>query len=99
MTTIYKYPIRPDMESIEITMPQGAKTLSFGFDGNGVPCVWVLVTVNEGLPPINKKYYCVGTGWPLNQIVGEDEVVVFVGTIVDDVTGLVWHLFEGGSYD
>ena len=40
---IYKYQIEPSPTQIDIEMPEGAKILSCGLDGFGIPCIWALV--------------------------------------------------------
>ena len=43
MLTVYKYPINPSDEKIELKIPGGGNILSAGLDPVNKLCVWALV--------------------------------------------------------
>ena len=90
MTTVYKYTVFPSQEAVEVEMPEDAMILSFGVDGLNRPCIWALVNTEN---PIEKReFFCVGTGWNLDEIFA-GEPVVYAGSVTDAM-GMVWHLFD-----
>ncbi len=91
MTTIYKYPIQPNIEKIELSIPGGGPVLSAGLDPRGVPCIWSIVNTDE--PDKVVTFYCVGTGWSLDWIMEEQNNLKFVDTIKQGI--YVWHIFVG----
>ena len=93
MTTIYKYPIEPNIEKIELNIPGGGPILSAGLDPMGVPCIWSIVNTDE--PDEVVTFYCVGTGWPLDWIMEEQNNLKFVDTIKQGI--YVWHIFTVGE--
>lgn len=94
---IYKYPIiGADVSPhVKIEMPRFSKVLSAGFDPNDRLCIWA--TVNERLEEakdmVYKNIYCVGTGWPLHEIIDKDSPCYFIDTIKRGP--YMWHIFEG----
>ena len=84
---IYKYQIEPSPTQINIEMPEGAKILSCGLDGFGVPCIWALVNPENEM--VKKPVYCVGTGWNMSAL----DNCKFIGSMTD-CGGFVWHVFE-----
>ena len=92
MITIYKYPLRPSEEAIELKIPRGggAGVLSAGLDPLGQVCVWAIV--DDEAPLETVRIYCVGTGWPLEWILNND-TVEFIGTVKQH--NLMWHIFQG----
>lgn len=91
MQTIYKYLIDPSPCVQEIEMYYGAKVLSVGVDGNDNLAMWV--EVNTDFSKETHKFFCVGTGWNLDDIFDHFKSIKFHGTIVED-NGLVWHIYE-----
>ena len=90
MTTVYKYTVFSSQEAVEVEMPEDAMILSFGVDGLNRPCIWALVNTEN---PIEKReFFCVGTGWNLDEIFA-GEPVVYAGSVTDAM-GMVWHLFD-----
>lgn len=90
MITIYKYPIQPTTEEIELSIPGGGPVLSAGLGPNGQPCVWSIVDLEQEDKPV--KIYCVGTGWPIDWIMAKSAAIEFVGTIKDGI--YMWHVFK-----
>ena len=92
MLTVWKYPINPSREAIELKIPGGGPILSAALDPRGIPSVWAMVNDKEKEEII--KVYCIGTGWPLDEVV-KDSIVNFVGTINDGI--YIWHVFTEGA--
>lgn len=93
MLTVWKYPINPSDEAIELKIPGGRPILSAALDPSGQPCVWAMV--NEGEKEESVFIYCIGTGWPLDRIVRDEaEGVNFIGTVKDGI--YIWHIFTEG---
>ena len=93
MWTIFKYPLEITDEQL-IPLPMDARVLSVGLSG-GRPCLWALV--DSALPPAPWRIHIYGTGQPVDHAQHE-----FIGTVVDDRRGLVWHVFvvpEGQGQD
>ncbi|MBA7689651.1 hypothetical protein ES703_98159 [subsurface metagenome] len=88
MKTIYKYPIPAETNQFAITMPRGARVLSFQIQ-HGVPCIWALVDTEE--PVEAKNFYLVGTGHPF---IFNLDYVRFIGTAQLMNGDLLLHLFE-----
>ena len=88
MKTIYKYPIY--LGSNDIDLPKNSIILHFGIDGTGQACIWTYVDTEEEKKSRHLK--CVGTGWDLDEILGNSNYV-YIGTTVMS-NGLVWHLLE-----
>ena len=90
---IYKYPIIGAGISphIKIEMPRFSKILSAGVDPNDRLCVWA--TINEKEDMIYKNIYCIGTGWPLHEIIDKDSPYYFIDTVKNGP--YMWHIFEG----
>lgn len=59
------------------------KWLDVKVQGESV-CVWAIVDFDQ--PEEDYYLYALGTGWPVETIVGD-----FVGTVIDDA--YVWHVF------
>lgn len=93
MLTVYKYPINPSTEKIELKIPGGGNVLSAGLDPSGQICVWALAQPDEEECITN--IYCVGTGWPLDWILEEEDALNFVGSVKDGP--YMWHVFVGGE--
>lgn len=89
MTTIWKYGIYPIDNVQTYDMPAGAEIASFGKDANGDLCFWAIV--NTDAPMIEKRMWCVGTGWPLDDI-GMAQEVAYIGMVVNGP--YIWHLIE-----
>ncbi len=88
MLTIYKYSVSPSVEVQEIESYEGAIPLSCGIDPNGKLCIWVMVETEA--PAASLKVYCVGTGWPLNEVLEDNANVDYLGVIVH--APYVWHV-------
>lgn len=88
MKTIYKYPIKVGSNNIEL--PKNSKILYFGTDGSGFPSIWVLVDIEEEQE--SRHLECVGTGWYLDEILGNSNYIYIGSTVI--FNGLVWHLLE-----
>ena len=93
MLTVYKYPINPSDEKIELKIPGGGNILSAGLDPVNRLCVWALVNPDEEERATN--IYCVGTGWPIDWIMEEEDALNFVGSVKDGP--YMWHVFVGGE--
>lgn len=85
--TIYKYTF-PFTDEVIITMPRGAKVLSFG-NQNEKPALWALVDPTEEM--VNHLFRFAGTGHP---IAYPPEALSFVGTAHFAGGAIVFHLFE-----
>ena len=87
MITIWKYKILPLDGPQRYDMPRGAHVISTALDPQRDICFWALVDTNAPLE--ERTMWCVGTGWPLEDIgMYEGE---FIGTVVKEP--YVWHLF------
>ena len=91
MITIYKYPIQPSAEEIELSIPGGGPVISAGVDPMGDICVWAVANTDEKTVPVN--IYCVGTGWSLDWIMEKEDEIDLVETVKDGV--YMWHVFRG----
>lgn len=89
MKTIYKYPIQPSVEEIELSIPGGGPVISADLDPSGCPCVWAIADTDEKDEVV--KIYCVGTGWPLDWAMKENKALQFIDTIRQGV--YMWHVF------
>lgn len=90
MITIYKYSVKPNINKPNIIqMPQGASVISCGIDGFGERSVWALVDTNKSTE--ERKIWCVGTGWNLEDIFN-NVYLNYLGTIKDN--NYIWHIFE-----
>ena len=85
MTTIYKYSYSEGCGEFTLMMPAEAVILSTHLDANDNLCFWALV--DTSLPLVGRTFYCVGTGWDLEEIDGK-----FIGTVKKGP--FIWHLFE-----
>lgn len=91
MLTVYKYPISPSHEVIELDIPGGGPVLAAGLDPMGVMCVWAMANTEE--PDEKVRLLCIGTGWPLNAIQSEDaQGLKFIAAVKDGP--YMWHVFE-----
>lgn len=59
----------------------------------GTPSLQLWAEVDQTLPTRDWDIFIVGTGHPMPQ-----GAVDWLGTIVDDTTGLVWHVYTGLFY-
>lgn len=94
MITVYKYPIQPSAEEIELSIPGGGPVLSAGIDPMGRLCVWAIANTDEEDVPVN--IYCVGTGWPLDWVMEREDAIELVGSVKDGP--YMWHVFWGKNY-
>lgn len=93
MVTIYKYPIQPQEDKPNlIEMPEDATVLAAATDGMGELCIWALVDTTKA--KVQKKIWCVGTGWDLAAVFNRDCCVEvnFIGTVREDF--YMWHVME-----
>lgn len=95
MKKIFKYPLEIEYEQglakwnslMEITMPQGAKTLSVGLQG-GKAMMWALVDPNA--PADKRSVAIVATGEDVPSWLSDK----FIGTLIFGVRGdIVLHVF------
>lgn len=89
MITIYKYPIMPSEEKIELAIPGGGPVLSAGVDPMGQLCIWAIANTDE--EDVTVPIYCVGTGWPLDWILEEQDNITLVATVREHI--YMWHIF------
>lgn len=92
MTTIYKYSYTEGCKEFTLTMPAEATILSTHLDANDDLCFWALV--DTSLPLVERTFYCVGTGWDLEELneMKENSIINFIGTVKKGQ--YIWHLFE-----
>lgn len=89
MKTIYKYPIAID-DHVRITMPRGSIILTAQMQA-GLPHLWVLSNAHAAhVRFVVRTLRIVGTGHPV------PFDLPYIAT-VQDVFGLVWHIFDGGE--
>ena len=87
MLTIHRYELRM-MDSQLLNMPRGALLLSVGVKGgDATESLWAAVDSEE--PLVERRVFVVGTGHSM-EAAAEAE---FVGTAIDYLRGLVWHVF------
>lgn len=60
MATIYKYPIPNVSEQFELKVKGFCEVVHAGIDGNGTPCIWMLVMPDK--PEETWTYLVVATG-------------------------------------
>lgn len=96
MTTIWKFELAPD--TVEISMPQGAKILSAGVQPQSATyvyeqtvCVWAMV--ESDAPKVTRRFCTIGTGHPATLA----DTGVFVGTVMLVNGALVFHVFDLGE--
>ena len=92
MITIYKYPLQPNAEEIELSIPGGGPVISAGIDPIGNTCVWAFADTEKEDIPV--RIYCVGTGWPMDWIMEKEDNLECIGTVKEGI--YMWHLFVGG---
>lgn len=88
MNTIWKYKVLPLDGPQRYDMPEGAQIISAGLDPQEDMCFWALV--DSSAPLEERTIWCVGTGWPLDELEMPD--ARFIGTIRHDP--YMWHIFE-----
>ena len=87
MKTIYKYRVADKVE-----IPASAQILHYGIDPNGIICLWALIDTEE-IKTKTKEYVIIGTGWPLDEMIQENECHYnFVATVNEGL--YMWHIFE-----
>lgn len=86
--TIYKYPLQPGI--YDAPLPKNAELLYVDVDGNGTPCLWALVNVEQ--VTVTRRLCVNATG-----VTGAmAEGVPYVGTVkVDEWT--MFHVFDLGE--
>lgn len=95
MFRIYKYPVDVDSAVQIIELPKNAQIISAGLDPGGEVCLWAVVDDKEARR-IEKTIYCIGTGWPIDLIVGnKTDTFNFIGTV--KAGPYMWHYFEGSE--
>jgi hypothetical protein len=82
--TVYKYPLSMNCDE-RVKMPEGARIVQVGFDGDRTPCVWALVDPRK-LPTVERHFGVYGTGGHV------PDYWEYVGTFFD--LPFVWHIFE-----
>ena len=94
MYTIWKYKVEPDLVIQEYKMPKDAIILSFGLDPQGDMCIWARVKEDEPLE--EHLIACIGTGWPIDNIIETTgRYACFIGSVTHGP--YVWHLFDLGG--
>ena len=83
---IFKYPLEITDTQI-VSMPEGAKLLSVAYIDAQL-YLWALVDTDR--PKVRRSIEIYGTGHPCHSW-----ATVFVGTVIDPIHGLVWHVFDG----
>jgi hypothetical protein len=83
---IFKYPLEI-ADTQTVSMPKGAKLLSVAFIGTQL-YLWALVDLQR--PMVKRTIEIYGTGHPC-----QSGAKSFVGTVIDQQRGLVWHVFDG----
>ena len=86
MVSIWKYKIIPLAEVQTFDMPEGAEILSVGIDPQGDICFWALVDTEAR--EVERRLWCVGTGWPLDEM--GIESATYIGMVVRHP--YVWHI-------
>lgn len=86
---IWKTPLNVAFEQ-EIQLPRGAQILSVQTQGDGeTPHLWSLVNPENPMRPRVIRMY--GTG---NELPGDIQQCMFLGTFQQDGGAWVWHAFE-----
>lgn len=88
MRTIWKFTLQ--VGKPPVIMPQGATLLHVGMQF-GTLCLWALV--DSDAPLVTRRLVVKGTGWDCHDV----EASHHVGSVVDEVGGFVWHIFDCGS--
>jgi hypothetical protein len=81
---IYKYDLG-GLDHRKVLMPQGARVLSCGKQGNSI-MVWAVV--DSAAPTVIRRFFVTWTG----RLIEEGS---FIGTILDGP--YVWHVFDHGE--
>jgi hypothetical protein len=86
MKTIYKYPISTDNYMTSWYAPAESKSIYTAIDPNGVPCIWMEVTVDA---PNDTRYYAVvvGTGYEV-----PSSEYAYLGSFMEMGT-FIWHIY------
>lgn len=85
---IWKYELRIVDEQL-INMPADPKILSVVYQG-GVLCMWAAIDPDPTKLWERRTIRIVGTGREFSGY----ENCTFIGTVIDHVNGLVWHVWE-----
>jgi len=91
---IWKFPLL-SAESQKIVMPKGAQILSIGTQDGYKMSVWAMVDTET--VRVQRCFRIFGTGHPI--LLNEHEVVNFVGTVMLDGLGLVFHVWDCGEIE
>ena len=87
MKKIFKYNLEIQEEQT-LFLPKNSIIISLGLQ-NGSARIWAMVedTESELIPHV---FYIFGTGHPI-----PDNIIQcpFLGTLIDDANGLVWHVY------
>jgi hypothetical protein len=94
---IYKYPLQAAFDGMgaswheidTILMPEGAKILSVGIQGDNHPVLWALVDPDK--PFVPRILYVVGTGHEMGK---EFLTRRFIGTLIFGNGGIILHVWE-----
>ena len=86
--TIWKFDV-PIEDFSEIKMSKGARILSVADQGEE-PNIRLWALVDPEAETESKFFRVIGTG---NPIYGDTETLKFIGTVVVEQLGLVWHVF------
>lgn len=84
MERIYKYPLSLASGVQSVTLPEGAKVIHFGIQGD-VPCIWARVDPFATAQQ-TRYFWALGTGSDVK------DNLKHIGTVLHGA--YVWHLFE-----
>ena len=87
MYKVYKYSINIVDEIQVITLPIGAKILSFQLQGVQ-PTIWILLNIEEDRL-VDRKFVIKSTGQPIMENIDN---LIYIATTQQGM--FVWHLFE-----
>lgn len=92
---IFKYPLMPppatDSPYSDVEMPEGARVLSVGVQGDDAMVVWALV--DPEAKKVVRRFAVYPTG--LSEV--SEHPVNFVGTVMFERGRLVFHVFNAGE--
>lgn len=86
MKTIWKFPFKIK-DVVILKIPHSATILHLGLQ-DGIPCIWALVDPKNDTRDYLFSIY--GTGHEI-----EGDHIQFVGTLIFNESGLVFHVFLG----
>lgn len=98
MMTVWKFPfVHDEMNRVPlgqqtIEMPKNSTPVRVGLDGEGIPCVWVIVNTDK--PSEYRRFTIMGTGIEMRPI--SDTIFRYVGAIEQELPQgwFLWHVFD-----